>query len=115
MSDRIEPGLTAEEWANVGPSSNLSLWGDGSGAIEVEGAKPFYVNPEERPAALIALFNAALPDSDPRKITREMIASLRRAQECAEYYSDNSDENNEHSHALLGIVDALSSYLPPEP
>ena len=62
-----------------------------------------------RPAAAlyIALANHALPDGDPRKITRGMVNALREI--AADHPWDEA-----LSSIATGIADALDSYLPPE-
>jgi predicted protein tyrosine phosphatase len=64
-------------------------------------------------AALIALANAALPDTDDRKITREQIVTIR--------FLASTSENlgvlvptRAHVEAARRFADALASYLPPE-
>lgn len=62
---------------------------------------------------VIAFANAALPDSDPRKITRETVATLRNHA----YYSKHGDAHGRlamTADALAALADALESYLPPE-
>lgn len=62
---------------------------------------------------LIAVANAALPDSDPRKITRAMVVELRkRALGHPLGYGEWS--KNPPDPELTKIADALESYLPPE-
>lgn len=67
--------------------------------------------------ALIAHANAALPDYDPRKVTREMVALLReivdderRGAVLGEYGINLRDVDR-----LERLADALESYLPPLP
>jgi hypothetical protein len=124
MADRIEPALTAEEWARIG-CAPARVYSDGYGDPDVvvlfssdgwvtaksiradayrDGA--LNVKVADRPAAVIALLNAALPDSDPRKITRERLARLH-------YFVENETTNDPGDDALQ-FLDALASYLPPE-
>ena len=106
MSDetKIEQALSAEQWAKEdvglvwidrdGPAACLGIAGDWDSI------------PAEALPAAIALANAALPDNDPRKITRRLVDAIRIATEQANTPS--------HYEALHAIADALASYLPPE-
>lgn len=128
MSEKIEPALSADEWfvpqiarphlyclseERVGLS-----FGDGSVAprtgIDVE---------IEDVPAIIALANAALRDSDRRKITREWINELRYAADTLKPIAylaatpqptERDRELMDTSTVLSVIADALASYLPPE-
>jgi hypothetical protein len=75
----------------------------------------------KRNAAAIAILNAALRDSDPRKITRETIARMREGAaelRSAELNPRNPqsviDANHAAGVALDAFADALESYLPQE-
>ena len=72
MTEPIEPALTPAEWRKFNPRDIHTL------------------DIVERPEILVAIGNFALPDSDPRKITRETVKRLR------------------------ALADHLESYLPPE-
>lgn len=112
MIEFIEPALTPEEWAAVlaHPEAPFA-W------IEQTG---------DRPHAAIALRNFMLPDSDPRKITRERIAALRSAADVVYDAMQDAEEGGRgrvpgSEDALRSlyaqasaIADALESYLPPE-
>lgn len=87
MSEEIEPALTADDWARE---------------LSVADLHPF-LDTEK----IIAVANAALPDSDPRKITRERIALLRVELGWAE----NAEYSNDPE--ARRFLDALESYLPP--
>jgi hypothetical protein len=66
----------------------------------------------DRPPKLIALANAALPDSDRRKITREKLATIRLALDLL----PRADDEDVMAHqAANEFVDGLESYLPPPP
>lgn len=100
MTEKIEPALSAEEWAEVS-------------RMEIEAvAAQFY----ERPVAVVAFANAALPDSDPRKITRETVNLLREIV-ANEHESAKLNEPSNIGEAeisgLTQLADALKSYLPP--
>lgn len=129
MSERIEPALTPKQWeirAVRLPTDDAyaSVYGfrvegaEGHGLrleVDVFNAEhPDEMASHEIPSnalpALIALANAALPDSDPRKITREKIALLR-----IEHISECDGDVCEYpTRELAAFADALESYLPPE-
>jgi hypothetical protein len=131
MSEKIEPVLSAEEWrprlhfgahadetaevfAGVERGDTIvqvnETWGPN--AIEVWNVSDWSESRSIHSTApelhvIIALANAALPDSDPRKITREILERIREVvkQSDIAYESDDVDT----------FVNALESYLPPEP
>lgn len=103
MSEKIEPALSAEEWATaLEPDSRDAL------AYEVT-----YLWGRSRPAGAIAIANTALPDSDPRKITREMVDEVRRVASAINPSAADAD-GEESVRSLARIADALESYLPQE-
>src|SRR5258707_579432 len=85
MTKRIEPALTPEEW-EVPHAQRARFYGCAdarAGHLTLADGTP---NPltgvgvdVANVPALIALANATLPDSDPRKITREKIAAMRQS------------------------------------
>lgn len=109
MSEKIEPALTPDEWRRG--EKRLDQWSRivGGDDIVIEGPDPQEAVTLRKPneiAALIALANAALPDNDPRKITREMITKLQMLL--------SAFEADDHVHDWYpAVVDALESYLPP--
>jgi hypothetical protein len=110
MTDRIEPALTEEEWANNGEDVVGGYLDWESGVIDTSGT---YVSRGPRfIPALIALANAALSDSDPRKITREMVDDLRMAASGLRHEYGSVDED---AASVDRVSDVLESYLPPEP
>ena len=120
MSEKIEPALTAEEWANgqyIGADLSIRRRNDGLSGHRLEldvRATPFDT-PEDF-AAAVAMFNAALPGDDPRKITRERIEALRRCVELAresEMGTRGGVDWRRDTFADSTIL-ALESYLPPE-
>lgn len=135
MSDKIESALTAEEWKErrvrfVGlPELVLHDDGDGMELVVYAGdciweKLKFNQAPAIDLPSLIALANAALPDSDPRKITREDVEVLRSAAEDLEHACEYGRWCRwciDHSLGLANrvrlkrLADALESYLPPEP
>jgi hypothetical protein len=107
MSDhKIEPALSAEEWQFIDAALGDNFWQKKSRAARLDHtiheattdgsgeAKPI-----TEYAKVIAAANAALPDSDPRRITRERLEMLRQ-------HSREVD--------LAEWADALESYLPSE-
>lgn len=119
--EKIEPALTAEEWAKKASGDfsidGTQLWGQDEqrwGNCWIDAAKA------------IALANAALSDSDPRKITREWVRLLTKINGAADQFdaaADGCDEAGEQRDAVAwrkdadlarSIADALESYLPPE-
>lgn len=119
MNDvKIEPALTAEEWRDAlldeeGEPSKLP-----SPGLVYELSYLGWVPTERRTAAAISILNAALPDSDPRKITpemvfclREVVANFRAAYETAG--GINPQIAAQYAPAVEQLADALESYLPP--
>lgn len=97
MTDPIEPALTPEEWKNEGdPVVDGYIDWD----TQIVDVRSRALDDKRFIPGLIALANAALPDDDPHKITREMVRLLRDTAEEYDY--------------LTPIADALASYLPPE-
>jgi hypothetical protein len=96
MTKKIEPALSAVEWRTGDLPQYPSLLGDIT-----------YVDEPASIAAIIAVANRQLPDSDLRKITREMVEAIRKA------YLEFG-QTNDTTDRLLSIADALESYLPPE-
>ena len=92
MAEKIEPALTAEEWAENERHSIDYMIESRSGRCEY--------------AKVVALANWAL-DDDPRKITRETIDGLLRV-------ADDLATPDRHSRPLYALARALESYLPPE-
>lgn len=119
VTDPIEPALTAEEWAKGTPG--VYGWDDGGVFIDWRTYSREIDRPSvERPHAIIAALNAALPDSDPRKITQEKVARLRAAEVhaagCAvlvEHSDYNPSCDCQEGAFAASFADALESYLPP--
>lgn len=114
---KIEPALSTDEWKRAGnPPSMYTRPIDGWLTARPDGADDwrdgyFAFEATKRPHTAIALYNAKLPDSDPRKITREKIIAMRRAaDELHVYDALNLSERRAEMHAW---ADALESYLPP--
>ena len=119
MSDetKIAPALTPEEWARAGNAQELSFGADGWVTAKASRTDAYRdgalnVKASDRLPALIALANAALPDDDPRKITREWIDRMRRA---SAYCYGLAEPGDTILGAAMAIyADALESYLPLE-
>lgn len=95
MDDRLAPALTPEGWADAAKY--------GVDILRAECGPIGYV----KAAEVLALANHALPDSDPRKITRGVVEMmLRAAWDVPDGYSVNV--------SLANFADALQSYLPPD-
>jgi len=121
----MEPALTVEEWAawRIEPLSlkgQLVVHDDADGLEivtyenpgDVAGMAKFKIDTWDRGgiAGVMALANHALPDDDPRKITRADVENLRdEARAQREQYSD------EHMGLWLdGLADKLAALLPQE-
>jgi len=94
---KIEPALSEQEWAAVLET------------IEIKRERQLAPSADQC-AHDIAVANAALPDSDPRKITRATIEDIRSAAEQIQL----DPEEYYRGRRLLSFADALASYLPPE-
>lgn len=123
ITDKLEPALSAEEWRQrerhftVREFEGTVYFLTDAGGYNVEA----FVSGVADLTATIALTNAALPDSERRKITREKIAHLRELVELANVddagprgESWQSDELLSARTAVAEFADALASYLPPE-
>lgn len=100
----IEPALTPEEWASVEGEKRERTT---TRHYEVDA-----ILENHDPAKFIAVYNAALPDSDPRKITREWVETLRDIAELNLKKRTRLDRLA--GPCLESIANALESYLPPE-
>jgi membrane protein required for beta-lactamase induction len=111
MTDRIEPALSEAAWRYwlADPDYIRSSIAIGCDAISYD--------LRQEPARLLALANAALPDSDPRKITRTWVTELRGlavALEKIARHAGASDEMHAVAERIRDRADALASYLPLE-
>lgn len=113
----IPPALTPNEWANVAKLAADALRRYVDLSQEVG-----------RPHAAIAILNDELHDEDPRKLTRETAAAIRRAAEMIgapsmlRYFAGASDTaptvaavtaQGELYSQLLELADVIESYLAP--
>jgi hypothetical protein len=129
---KIAPALSVEEWASVQSGGDLRLaapdteheepsaWANEQGFMGADRHGYAVYVPH---AATIALANAALPLSDPRKITRERIEEVKYgamfAREMGAHFREMGDETVAANREWFGrnldtFADALASYLPPE-
>lgn len=115
--NRIEPALTPEDWrissAAVGPEFALQRLRD----LYDSHGEAQALRVQDMPQ-VIALANAALPDDDPHKVTREKVERLHegaRAMMNTHYERCTGGCTCEReSDALAAFADTLASYLPPE-
>jgi len=133
MPEPSKPALSAEEWEDpkislpptFDPAEGATLYrGDDRGLVREAGDSWYSsIVPPELAPKMIALLNASLPDSDPRKITREMVADLRLAYvgaaHLARHHQEAGDEPERQRQVALAkrcalYAGALKSYLPPE-
>lgn len=99
MTGKIEPALTAEEWARFRDSRT---------DVAEMGTPTAYLYHYADPGQCLAVANAMLPDSDPRKITDEKVGLLRNA-----LRTIRLDRPGFNLAELDELADALESYLPP--
>ena len=138
MSEMIAPALSADEWlghpVDVGVGLvKLYLDDDSTHATadtEALGYGPRYLRAIWKSArdeqtlshmpAIIALANAALPDDDPRKLTRAKVGMLRVVADVLEALTHDTDVRAAGVERLMAVAylrdhaNALESYLPPE-
>jgi hypothetical protein len=102
----IESALTPAEW-KAGGNASVSFWDVGGVRkfMAIEGYDEAITDPGDLHMA-VALANAALPDGDPRKITRAMVNMIRAAAKRidSEGFADQ----------LSYYADVLAALLPPE-
>jgi hypothetical protein len=107
-TSRVEPALSLFQWSSLEISNGVA---SASPTPEMSSDPHFrHRLPIESATAYIAIANAALPDSDPRKITREKIALLR----IPHLSTVDGDPAAYPTEELAAFADALESYLPPE-
>lgn len=99
---KIEPVLSAKEWASARERKGKAAIHDATSDLVYTGTENMEVDAVAR---VIAVANDAYPDADRRKITRGWIESLRRGAR---------EIGNATSSELADIADALESYLPSE-
>jgi hypothetical protein len=107
MTDAIAPALTPEQWADVAKY--------GVSYLRAEVGPVVLWNGDDGPSVILALANAALPDTDPRKITWAMVDALL----CVVQQDTDAqrwgpfDGEIEGAAGCQRLADALASYLPP--
>lgn len=107
-SPKIEPALTPEEWASVEGERREQTT---TRQLEVDA-----IVARQDPASTIAVYNAALPDSDPRKITRERMRAVKKAVDIwfgATVTVYNTLADREPHFRVIEFLAGLESYLPP--
>ena len=105
MSETIKPALSPFQWNSVRRDGDA--WSvTAAGQMPSDSAWVPRVTRATAPLYL-ALANHALPDSDQRKITRNMVNALRET-------ADDSPWDENLGLLLNGIADVLESYLPPK-
>lgn len=114
----IPPALSAEEWqAREVRVDNgfVRLYGDAPvlETFDYRDGSTTGLYLEHDLAATIALANAALPDDDPRKITRDDVFVLRQLPAFMRGLGMGSDPEG-GAKAVTTLADKLASYLPPE-
>lgn len=114
----IDSVLSADEWkrleverevrlpgavtARVLPiGGGIDLWGAGGGRAT------FHL-PADATAALIAVLNDSLPESDRRKVTRDKLAAMRNSAT----KEMGGAEGDPDDRAVYAFANALESYLP---
>jgi hypothetical protein len=139
MNQKLESVLSAEQWRTLASHAGIrieelsrprslsyshDLDDDGRGVAvgDEQGAHGLFRASSVR--QLIAVANSALPDSDPRKITRERVQRVRDfLKTSAEGQSADISIANERPWAkqfrddmdfARTLLDALESYLPPD-
>jgi hypothetical protein len=123
MTDHIEPALSAGQWAAFPMNQRVTLGdpadrkairvvADDGGVGVIDGWGESSSAP---PAVVIAVANHIFPDSDPRKITREMVGGLRSRAEEYRGLERIQQPGDWAGDALFldAVADALESYLPP--
>ena len=124
MTEKIEPALTAEEWADViggqpltftsEPTLSVIDAGDGikflAEGTPIESSVMCEIDSWDTAglAQLAAVLLNALPTGHPLKITREDVALVR---EVAEDYEHRGNSTNAE---LLSLAAKLAALLPPE-
>jgi hypothetical protein len=116
MSDQaITPALTPEEWAEALERGGLSKDGTyylperapNGLTVGITSEIGTFFHQQEIPT-LIALANHALPDTDPRKLTREDLHAVMDAS------NGQESEFNEGDDRLYRLEAKLAALLPPD-
>jgi len=111
MTDKIEPALSAPVWA-------MHQQGADSMGLTLDQYLARHVVRSPAPSGDIAIANAALPDSDLRKITSRAVALLRDVADriviSDGIVADDQPGADNDVDGLRTLAQALASYLPPE-
>lgn len=107
MTDKIASVMDAEKWQRVLAYQQLG---------RERGYDPCAIVAHEPPEAVMAIGNAALPDDDPRKITRKALEALQLILGfCSEKTVGFGGWCHDDAMALpvaKQLMEALASYLP---
>ena len=124
MPDAIPPALTPEEWEYVkgDPVYRALRMIEGGDDLSRARMTPDVVTGDAKIAhAVAALGNAALPDGDPRKITRADLAAVDDLRLAADQLATDYDSTPEHRAeserlrlAAERLRAKLAALLPPE-
>jgi hypothetical protein len=105
MSETIKPALSPFQWNSIRRDGDV--WSvTPTAQMPLDPASTPRVSRATAPLYL-ALANHALADTDPRKITRNMVNALRET-------ADDQPWDENLGAVLNGIADVLESYLPPK-
>jgi hypothetical protein len=112
--ETIPPALTAEEWAKTDIrrgdfTAHIGHWGDDELVVDDVTGENSVPVPADALPAVIALANAALPDGDPRKITRDDLLNLS-----ADLDTAAGERGSACEMASWPLYAKLAALLPPE-
>jgi hypothetical protein len=120
MTEPIRPVLSTEEWTKGRHADADEQYREFGGVLATY--LPGFVDEDavarrtrwERATAAIAVINDALPDSELRKITADLIEDMRTVADSAEATWPRESGTVECVHRVRRFADALESYLPHE-
>jgi len=113
----VPPALSATEWAQLelsSPSHNAFAIQKPAGALALRISAPnreIHLRDATEYAAVIALANLALAESDSRKLTRAHVKLLRRVADDNEVIPWGAEKTA--ITLLRHLADVIESYLPP--
>src|SRR5690349_10334096 len=104
----IEPALTPEEWKH---DERVAAFAREPGSRLLMGDR----DDDRSCHRLMALANAALPDDDPRKITRDdIVLLLNLSRGIATFYNQGDERNMAVRDQTRALAAKLAAFLPPE-